>query len=110
MEQLLEKEDSKQQIDVPAPAQAPAPMSKEAFEARCFAEMGALLAEAKRSELPQSFVWATTWYLAVIAQSFGNRATADILQKFARHMDEIADVELARSEAEEAKAAGRPLQ
>ena len=107
MEQLLEMEDPKQQVEAPAESNAPAPMSKEAFEAKCFAEMGALLAEAKRSELARPFVWVATWHLAVIAHSFGNRATADILQQLATHMDQIADIEAARREADEAKAAGR---
>ena len=107
MEQLLELEDPKQQSEVPAEAKAVPPMSKEAFEAKCLEQMGALLDEAKRSELPRSFVWVTTWQLATVVHAYGKRALTDILRQLSSHVDYIEEREAAQREAEEAKAAGR---
>ena len=107
MEQLLEVEDPKQQLESPAPEQAPAPPSQEAFERRCFGEMGALLADANRSRLAPTFVLVATWQLATVVHEFGKRAMTDILRQLAMHVEKMDDLERARREADEAKAAGR---
>jgi len=107
MEQLLKVEDAKQQVKSPALAQVPAPLSKEAFERRCFAEMGVLLADANRSRLAPTFVLVATWQLATVVHEFGKRAMTEILRQLAMHVEQMDDLARARREADEAKAAGR---
>ena len=56
MEQLLELEDPKQQVEAQAGSNEPAPMLTRDFEAKCFAQMEALREQGKRADLAAVFV------------------------------------------------------
>ena len=107
MDQLLELEVPKQQTETPAAANAPAPLSQEAFERECVAAMTALREQGKRADLAAVFVRAATWELAKIVNAYGKRAMTDVLHQFAGHLDYLDDLDRARREADESKAAGR---
>ena len=107
MEQLLELEGPKQQAEAPAAANAPAPLSKEEFRHKCIAAMEALREQGKRADLAAVFVRVATWELAKIVDAYGKRALTDVLHQFAAHLDHLDDLDRARREADEAKAAGR---
>ena len=107
MEQLLELEAPKQQAEAPAAATAPAPLSKEAFERRCLVEMEALRAEGKGAELAAVFVRVAAWELAKVVDDHGKRAMTDVLRQLAANVDHLDDLDRARREADEARAAGR---
>ena len=107
MEQLLELEDPKQQVEAQAESNEPAPLSTKDFEAKCFAQMEALRAEGKGAGLAAVFVRVATWELAKIVDDHGKRAMTDVLRQLAANVDRLDDLERARREAGEAKAAGR---
>jgi hypothetical protein len=107
MQQLLETENPKQQVDRTVAVNVPAGPSKEAYERKCFVEMEALLNEGESANLAATFVRAATLQLARVVQLYGKRAMTDILRQLGAHIDRLEEIDLARREAEEAKAAGR---
>ena len=106
MEQLLELEDPKQQVEAPASTNAPAPLSKEAFERRCLVEMDALRTDGHGAELAAAFVRVAAWELAKVVDDHGKRARTDILRQLAVNVDHLDDLAPRAREVDDAKAAG----
>jgi len=107
MNNLIELDKPNKQELAAAQPSAPALVSREAFERRCVAQIGALLDEANRHNLKPTFVWVATWHLATVMHACGPRAVADVMANLGGHLRTIVDREIAEREAEEAKAAGR---
>lgn len=59
------------------------------------------------AELAAVFDRVATWQLAKIVHDYGKRAMTDVLRQLAADLDHLDDLERARREADEAKAAGR---
>ncbi len=86
---------------------SPPPMAKEEYERWCHARMEALLAEAARSRLIDSFTRIVTRQLAEVVVDTGGTDSWSILRELCAHIRHIEDMRVAMVQALGAAQEGR---